>query len=98
MKVFNISSGLSEIYLNGTNPLGGAKKAYVWPVYQEGRVEPVSPVKRDYSAPIYFKPLESQQQEIIEFLKSKDFSYDEKGFLKSENKIVEPGIFFTAFA
>ncbi len=98
MRVFSISSGLSEIQLNGTKSASEAKKAYIWPVYQEGKVEAISPVKRGYSAPIYFKPSQDQKEKIMEILQNKDLSYNEKGYLQKSNTIVEPGVLFTAFA
>jgi len=95
MKIFSISTGVSEIHLNS---IGAAKKAYLWPLYHEGKVHPVSPVSRDSGAPVYFKPSEEVKEEIMEHFKNKDFSYNEKGSLKSDNKVIEPGILFTAFA
>ncbi len=96
-----ISTGISEIsFINRSGVATRVpEKVYIWPVYAEGRVEPIQGVARrtDGSA-IYSKPLPEDAGKLLESMNTASvYCYGENGH-KSVTASLPPGTFFDALA
>lgn len=98
----NISNGVSEINFNHVNNQGNVKKAFIWPKYNQEKIEPVQNVKSKVNREQlhYSKPAKSEQSRIIkEAYSSKEFNYTASGKLSGQNnQNTKPGLLFTALA
>lgn len=95
----NISSGISEINMASMNRANSIpKKTYVWPVYQESRVEKVKSAKEQFGEPVFVKPSESVKHELLKKVASSENSYTSRGSIATSAPIIERGSFFSALA
>lgn len=93
-----ISSGIAEINLHNS---GKIKKNYVWPVYQDSKVDPVKKITRRLpDSQVYTKPLDSEKDRLLKEITSpQNTVYSRNGFeQKSLPSPAPAGTFFDALA
>jgi len=95
----NISSGISAINIaSGSGVNRVSNKTYVWPVYQDGKVEKIKSANRQFGEPVYFKPSENARDEILKNAALTENSYTPQGTIAKTSPKIERGSLFSAFA
>lgn len=95
----NISTGLSEISFSRfseTSPV--SNKTYIWPGYNQGKVQKITKAPEFRGEPIYFKPTEEKKNEIMNLVTNLEPAYNSDGKVQQARPYVEPGSLFTALA
>jgi hypothetical protein len=97
-----ISSGIAEVNLGAhySNRIT-SEKAYIWPVYDAGKVNHVQGVtRRTESNVVYAKPLPEEHIRLLtEFDAPPSAEYDSRGKVGSHRSLAcRPGTFFEALA
>lgn len=97
-----ISSGFSEININTlqSNKIR-SEKLYVWPVYDQGKVEQIHAVTRRTESNIaYSKPVESDHMKLMGISRNTfESEYNSSGKVTQRSVLAaQPGTFFDAIA
>jgi len=95
----NISTGISEINFRRTDSTTPVyDKSYIWPKYQEGRIERVNNLISQDSEPIYYKPSLAERERLLSLMVNSEQGYNSSGKTISLNTQIQPGSFFEALA
>jgi hypothetical protein len=98
-KYMNISSGLSEISFSNrqSGPIQRGK-VYLWPAYQEGRVDPIKNVVRRTEGDIYYTKASDEEREAIinQYRTSQQQAYKPDGKFTASDFYTKPGTLFDA--
>jgi len=95
----NISGGLSEIsFSNLQSGQVQRSKVYLWPTYQEGRVDPVKNVVRRTEGNIYYSKATDEEREAIinQYKNSQQQAYKPDGKFTASDFYTKPGTLFDA--
>lgn len=95
-----ISTGIAEITsIRQANNITATEKIYIWPVYGEGRVEPIRPIHQNLEGKVvYTKPIPKEPEMLIELItRSQLFHYTQTADAR-QYSILLPGSFFDAIA
>jgi hypothetical protein len=96
-----ISAGIAEI---GLNSLRGnsiiSEKAYIWPVYHEGKVDSISGVSKRTASAAYIKPNPEDRAKLLDISRNTpDAEYNSSGKISMRNGLSsQRGSFFDAIA
>ena len=97
-----ISTGLAEIYTPRTDGIEPAQKTYLWPVYNQGKVDPVFRVTREIDGQGYYtKPSPEEKERLLQMMGTKKnvSSYNATGGIALSGDVMfKPGTFFDAMA
>jgi hypothetical protein len=94
IQIMNISSGLSVINFNG---MAGRDSIYLWPAYNNGKVDRITPVIRETDSQIpYVKTSDADMEKIISANKHTVSAYGSYGQLIEQKPAVRPGLLFDA--
>jgi hypothetical protein len=91
-----ISSGMAEIGFNNIS----AEKIYVWPQYNEGRVQNIRNIDRrtDPSA-VYYKPSPRERERMLALYRETSYTeYSPAGRITRPAAGIRPGTLFDAIA
>lgn len=92
-----ISSGMAEIQFNRTSSAEGPAKIYLWPNYNNGRVEKIDRLDRYDRDIVYFKPNKEEKENLLNaFRQNREPLYTKSGMLGSNTNFLAPGSLFTA--
>lgn len=95
-----ISAGLAEINaIQTSGKIGKTEKAFVWPVYNAGKVERIhSFARRTESNAYYSKPSNEDHLKLLDiYMQSEETEYTKSGITSKKTAISQPsGNFFDA--
>ena len=94
-----ISSGMAEI--SSPQAAQGARKTWLWPVYDAGKVDPVFRVTREIDGKGYYtKPTPEERERLLGMMaESRAQTYTPTGgIVQSGDVRFRPGTFFDAMA
>ncbi len=95
----NISTGISLIDLSraGENsPVYG--KNYIWPKYQDSKVEKITGKLPENQEPLYYKPAPAEREKLAALMSGSEMEYNSYGKADSRRPFIQPGSFFDALA